>query len=188
MSQTPDQITKAAEASMAKVLAHLSEQFHGVSAGRASPNMVDNIKFEYYGTPTPIKGAANVSIPDAGTIQIKPFDQSQVKAISTAISAANIGMTPKDDGKIITLKLPQMTTETRQKLAKQLKDMAEQSKVPIKNARHEALKIADAALKESTMTEDQHHKLKDDVQKLTDKHNKLIEETLKKKTEEVMKA
>lgn len=188
MGQTPDQITKTADAAMAKVLQHLAEQFHGVSAGRASPAMVENIKFEYYGTPTPLKGAANISIPDAGTIQIKPFDQTQVKAISGAISAANIGMTPKDDGKVITLKLPQMTTETRQKLAKQLKDMAEQSKVPIKNARHEALKHGDASLKESTITEDQHRKLKDDVQKLTDKYNKQIEEMLKKKTDEVMKA
>lgn len=188
MGQTPDQITKTADAAMSKVLQHLAEQFHGVSAGRASPAMVENIKFDYYGTPTPLKGAANITIPDAGTIQIKPFDMSQVKAISGAISAANIGMTPKDDGKVITLKLPQMTTETRQKLAKQLKDMAEQSKVPIKNARHEALKHGDASLKESSMTEDQHRKLKDDVQKLTDKYNKQIEEMLKKKTDEVMKA
>ncbi len=141
-----------------------------------------------YGTPTPLKGAAQISTPDAGTIQIKPFDISQVKAISGAISAANIGMTPKDDGKIITLKLPMMTQETRQKLAKQVKDMAEQAKIPIKNARHEAMKQGDASLKESTVTEDQHRKLKDDIQKLTDKYNKQIEENLKKKTDEVMKA
>ncbi|KAA0211026.1 ribosome recycling factor [bacterium] len=188
MGQTPDQITKAAEAAMQKVLNHLAEQFHGVSAGRASPAMVENIKFDYYGTPTPLKGAAQISTPDAGTIQIKPFDISQVKAISGAISAANIGMTPKDDGKIITLKLPMMTQETRQKLAKQVKDMAEQAKIPIKNARHEAMKHGDASLKESTITEDQHRKLKDDIQKLTDKYNKQIEDNLKKKTEEVMKA
>ena len=188
MGQTPDQIMKTAEAGMQKVIQHLAEQFHGVSAGRASPAMVENIRFEYYGTPTPIKGAAQICTPDAGTIQIKPFDISQVKLISSAISAANIGMTPKDDGKSITLKLPQMTTETRQKLAKQVKDMAEQAKIPIKNARHEALKHSDAAFKEATMTEDQHRKLKDDCQKLTDKYNKQIEDALKKKTEEVLKA
>lgn len=188
MGMTADQILKQAEASMQKALTHLNDQFRGVSAGRASPAMVENVKFDYYGTPTPLKAAAQITTPDAGTITIKPFDLSQLKAISKAIMEANIGLTPTDDGKVVICRIPMMTQENRQKLAKQVKDMAEQAKLPIKNARHEALKHGDTALKESTLTEDTHRKLKDDVQKLTDKYNKQIEETLKKKTDEVLKA
>ncbi|MCC6573454.1 MAG: ribosome recycling factor [Planctomycetes bacterium] len=181
-------ILKTAEAAMNKAVTHLQEQFRGISAGRASPAMVENVKFDYYGTPTPLKGAAQIATPDAGTITIKPFDISQVRAISKAIMEANIGFTPTDDGKQVICRLPQMTTENRQKLAKQVKEFGEAAKLPIKNARHEALKHGEASQKDATLTEDTHRKLKDDVQKLTDKYNKQLEEVLKKKTEEVLKA
>ncbi len=188
MGMTAADILKTAEAAMLKAVSHLNDQFRGVSAGRASPAMVENIKFDYYGTPTPLKGAAQIATPDAATITIRPFDMSQVRAIAKAILEANIGLTPTDDGKQVICRLPMMTTENRQKLAKQCKDFAEAAKLPIKNARHEALKHGEASQKDSTLTEDTHTKLKTDVQKLTDKYNKQLEDALKKKTEEVLKA
>jgi ribosome recycling factor len=187
MSKDYDTITLECEEAMEKVVDHLRHEFIGISAGKASTGMIENLKFDYYGAPTPLKQAAQLGTPDAGTITIKPYDMSQVKAISKAIMEANIGLNPSDDGKVIICKVPALTQENRQRIAKQLKDMAEKSKVAIRNARHDAIKAGDASLKESILTEDSHRDLKDEVQKLTDKYNKAIEEALEKKTADVMK-
>ena len=187
MSRDYETIMLETEEAMEKVLEHLRHEFVGISAGKASPAMVENIKFDYYGAQTPLKQAATISTPDSGTITIKPFDQSQVKGIVKSIHEANIGLNPSDDGKVIVCRIPPMTQENREKLAKQLKDYAEKSKVSVRNARHEAMKHGDASLKDSILTEDDHRGLKEEVQKLTDKFNKLLEETLEKKTKEVMK-
>jgi ribosome recycling factor len=187
MSRDYETIMLETEEAMEKVLEHLRHEFVGISAGKASPAMVENVKFDYYGAQTPLKQAASISTPDSGTITIKPFDQSQVKLIVKAIHEANIGLNPSDDGKLIICRIPPMTQENREKLAKQLKEYGEKSKVSVRNARHEAMKHADASLKESVLTEDDHTGLKTEIQKLTDKFNKLLEETLEKKTKEVMK-
>ncbi len=187
MSKDYDTIVMECEEAMEKVVTHLKHEFVGISAGRANPAMVDGIKFDYYGAPTPLKQAAQVTTPDASTITIKPFDASQVKNIARAIQEANIGLNPSDDGKMIICRIPPMTQENRQRIAKQLKDIAEKSKVSIRNARHEALKQGDASLKDVVLTEDDHRNLKEEVQKLTDKFNKEIEATLEKKTADVMK-
>ncbi|MCC6463829.1 MAG: ribosome recycling factor [Planctomycetes bacterium] len=187
MSKDYDTILLECEEAMEKVVAHLRQEFVGISAGRANPAMVDSLKFDYYGSPTPIKGAAQVHTPDASTITIKPFDMSQVKNIAKAIRDANIGLNPSDDGKVIICRIPPLTQENRQRLVKQLKEMAEKAKVGVRNARHEAIKHADASLKETVLTEDDHRGLKDEIQKATDKHNKAIEEALEKKSADVMK-
>jgi ribosome recycling factor len=187
MSKDYDTIMLEAEEAMDKVVEHLRHEFIGISAGKSSTAMVETIKFDYYGAQTPLKQAAQISTPDASTITLKPYDMSQVKNISKAIMEANIGLNPSDDGKVIICRVPAMTQENRQRIAKQLKDMAEKSKVGIRNARHEAIKHADASLKESILTEDDHRGLKEEVQKLTDAHNKALEEALEKKTEDVMK-
>ncbi|MBK9975096.1 MAG: ribosome recycling factor [Planctomycetes bacterium] len=187
MSKDYDTISMECEEALDKVVAHLKQEFVGISAGKASPAMVENLKFDYYGTPSPIKAAAQINTPDNATLTIKPFDQSQVKAISKAIMEANIGLNPSDDGKIIICRIPPMTTENRQKIVKQLKDLAEKAKVAIRNSRHEAIKHADASLKDSILTEDTHRSLKDEIQKLTDSHNKQLDETLQKKSDDVMK-
>ncbi len=187
MSKDYDTILLEAEEAMDKVVDHLRHEFVGISAGKASTAMVENIKFDYYGAPTPLKQAAQISTPDSATITLKPYDMSQVKNIAKAIMEANVGLNPSDDGKVIICRVPPMTQENRQRIAKQLKDMAEKSKVGIRNARHEAIKHADASLKESVLTEDDHRGLKEEIQKATDKHNKAIDETLEKKTEDVMK-
>lgn len=187
MSRDYDTIMLETEEAMQNVVEHLHNEFVGISAGRASPAMVENIKFDYYGAPTPLKQAATISTPDASTITIKPFDASQTKNIGKAILEANIGLTPSDDGKVLICRLPAMTQENRERLVKQLKEIAEKSKVGIRNARHEAIKHGDASLKDSVLTEDDHRGLKEEVQKLTDKYNKEIDETLEKKTADVMK-
>jgi len=187
MTRDYETIMLETEEAMDKVLEHLRHEFLGISAGKASPAMVENVKFDYYGSPTPLKQAATINTPDASTITIKPFDQSQTKNINKAILEANIGLTPSDDGKVIICRIPPMTQENRERLAKQCKDMAEKSKVGIRNARHEAMKHGDAGLKDSILTEDDHRGLKDEIQKLTDKFNKSIEELLDKKTKDVMK-
>lgn len=187
MSKDYDTISMECEEAMDKVVAHLKQEFVGISAGKASPAMVENLRFDYYGTPSPIKAAAQINTPDAATLTIKPFDMSQVKVISKAIREANIGLNPSDDGKVIICRIPPMTTENRQKIVKQVKDMAEKARVSVRNARHEAMKHADASLKDSILTEDTHRQLKEDIQKLTDSHNKQLDEALQKKSDDVMK-
>lgn len=187
MSRDYETIMLETEEAMEKVVEHLRNEFVGISAGKASPAMVENIKFDYYGSPTPLKQAATINTPDASTITLKPFDQSQTKNITKAILEANIGLTPSDDGKVIICRIPPMTQENREKLVKQLKEIAEKSKVGIRNARHEGIKHADASLKDSVLTEDDHRQAKEEIQKLTDKYNKQIEDALEKKSADVMK-
>jgi ribosome recycling factor len=186
MSKDYETITLECEEAMEKVVEHLRGEFLGISAGKASTGMVENLKFDYYGAPTPLKQAAQISTPDATTITIKPFDMSQMKTIGKAILEANIGLNPSDDGKVIICKVPAMTEENRQRIAKQLKEIAEKSKVGIRSARQDAMKANDASLKDSVLTEDDHRALKDDIQKLTDRFNKEIDELLEKKTKDVM--
>ncbi len=187
MSKDYDTILLECEEAMQKVVDHLSQEYVGITAGRANTNMVANIKFDYYGAPTPISQAGQVNTPDASTITIKPHDPSQVKTISKAIVDANVGLSPSDDGKVIICKIPPMTEENRSKIAKQVKEISEDSKVAIRNARHDAMKSGEASHKDSILTEDDHHALKDDIQKKTNEYNKKIEDLLKAKTDEVMK-
>jgi ribosome recycling factor len=187
MAKSYDEITMECEEAMEKVVGHLKHEFLAISAGKATPALVENIRFEYYGTPTPVKQAAQINVADALTVTIKPFDLSQIKAISRAIVDAKVGLNPTDDGKLIYCRVPQLTQENRQRLAKQVKDIAEKEKVGIRNARHEAIKHADASLKEAALTEDDHRNIKEEIQKLTDTYNKQIEEVLKKKTDDIMK-
>jgi ribosome recycling factor len=186
MSKDYETILLECEEAMEKVADHLRQEFVGISAGKASTAMVENIRFDYYGAQTPLKQAAQIGTPDSTTITIKPFDMSQMKNISKAILEANVGLNPSDDGKVIICKVPPLTQENRQRLAKQLKEMAEKSKVGIRNARHDAIKAGDASLKDSILTEDDHRGIKEEIQKLTDKYNKAIDDALEKKSADVM--
>lgn len=181
-----DTILLNCEEAMQKGLDHLVKEYRTVRTGRASPALVENLQVEYYGSMTPLKQMANISAQDATSLVIKPFDASQVQAISKAIMEANIGLNPQDDGAQIRINLPAMTEETRKKLVSTVKDMSEQCKVTIRNARQDANKSADAAHKDSTLTEDDHRGLRDEIQGLTDKFNKLIEAELDKKSKDVM--
>ena len=187
MSRDYDTIMLETDETMQKVADHLAQEFIGISAGRSSPAMLANIRFDYYGAVTPLSQAAQITTPDASTLMVKPYDASQLKVIVKAIVDANLGLAPSDDGKVIVCRLPAMTQENRERIAKQLKEIAEKAKVSIRNARHEAIKHADAAKSDSILTEDTHHDAKEEIQKHTNEYNKKIDEMLNRKTEEVMK-
>lgn len=183
-----DSIVKDTNRAMQKALDHLRDEYKGVRSGRASPGMIENLTFDYYGSQTKIGNAATISVQDASTLTVKPFDASQLRTIAKVIGDAKLGLTPQDDGKIIRIKIPPMTEENRKKIAMQVKDMAEKVKVTMRNARQEANKNADQTHKDTpgVLSEDAHRDLKKDIQGITDKFNKLIDEELKTKTAEVM--
>lgn len=183
-----DAILRECEDAMQKAIDHLRKEFKSVRTGRASTGLVENIQADYYGSKQPIKNMANINVADATSLTIKPYDKGVLQVIAKAIMEANIGLNPVDDGLQIRINLPPMTGETRKKLANQVKDLGEKCKVTIRNARQDANKNADSELKakQSSLTEDDHRALKDEIQGKTDKFNKLIDQEVKTKTDEIM--
>ena len=171
---------------MDKAIAFLQSEYLSIRTGRAHPGLVSDIKADYYGTPTAIKQLANVTIPESRSIQIAPFDKSSLKAIEKAILAANIGMTPQNDGTVIRLTLPELTKARRVELTMMLAKKAEESKVVIRNYRRDAIEALKKQEKASEITEDDLKKLTKDVQDITDKYIKKIDEIYKIKEKEVL--
>ena len=176
----------ALKENMDKAISFLQSEFLSIRTGRAHPGLVSDIKADYYGTPTAIKQLANVTIPESRSIQIAPFDKSSLKAIEKAILAANIGMTPQNDGSVIRLTLPELTKARRVELTKMLARKAEESKVVIRNYRRDAIEALKKQEKASEITEDDLKKLTKDVQDITDKYIKKIDEIYKLKEKEVL--
>lgn len=173
------------EEHMESAIDYLREEFRGIRTGRASSGLVDHIKVDYYGSPTDLRQLASISAPEATMIVIKPFDPSSMKEIEKAIYASSLGITPNVDGKVLRLAVPSLSGERRTQIASQLKKMAEASRVTIRNARRDANKAIDKEEKASDITEDEARKAKDRVQKLTDKHEKAVSESLTAKTTEI---
>ncbi|MEZ6196480.1 MAG: ribosome recycling factor [Planctomycetota bacterium] len=171
---------------MGKCVSYLEEELRGIRTGRASSALVETIRVDYYGSPTPIGQLAQISTPDPKTVTIKPFDATQVKAIEKAILAANIGITPSSDGKLIRLTVPALTEETRKKMAGKVKELAESQRVAIRNVRREANKHADQVKKDSIITEDDHRRLLDDIQEATKAAEKDIDAIAAAKAKEIM--
>ena len=171
---------------MDKAVAFLQNEFLSIRTGRAHPGLVSDIKVDYYGTPTPIKSLANVTIPESRSIQIAPFDKTVLKAMEKAILAANIGMTPQNDGQVIRMTLPELTKARRVELTKLLARKAEESKVVIRNYRRDAIEALKKQEKASEITEDDLKKLTKEVQDITDKYIKKIDEVYKVKEKEVL--
>ena len=171
---------------MDKAIAFLQSEYLSIRTGRAHPGLVSDIKVDYYGTPTPIKNLANVTIPESRSIQVAPFDKSTLKAIEKAILAANIGMTPQSDGTVIRMTLPELTKARRVELTKILAKKAEESKVVIRNYRRDTIEVLKKQEKASDITEDDLKKLTKDVQDITDKYIKKIDEVYKVKEKEVL--
>jgi ribosome recycling factor len=181
----PDDILLAVEEKMDAAVDYLRKEFRGIRTGRASVGLVDHIKVDYYGSPTDLRQLATISTPDAALIVIKPFDPGSLKDIEKAIFASNIGITPSNDGKLIRLAVPPLSTERRQQLARQLKKLSEASRVTIRNARRDGNKDIDQQEKASQLTEDQDKRTKDEVQKLTDTYEQKVSEILEAKTKEI---
>lgn len=174
------------EERMNKTLSVLEENFSEIRAGRANPAILNKITVEYYGVPTPINQVAGISVPEARLIVIQPWDVSVLKEIERAIIASDIGLNPNNDGKVIRLSFPELTEERRKELVKDIKKIAEESKVAIRAIRRDGIDEAKAMEKESLMTEDELKKAEDQIQKLTDKKITEIDVITEKKEKEIM--
>ncbi len=171
---------------MEKSINVYSEKLSEVRAGRANPAILNKVKIDYYGTPTPINQVAGVSVPEARLIVIQPWDLSVLKEIEKAILASDIGINPNNDGKVIRLAFPELTEERRKDLVKDIKKMAEEAKIAIRAIRRDGIEEAKAKQKDGEMTEDELKQAENEIQKLTDKSVEEIDKTLENKEKEVM--
>ncbi len=175
-----------AEERMEKALAALGESFASVRTGRANAMVLDRIRVDYYGQPTPINQMAGIKTPDAHLLVIEPWDKSTLTLIEKAIQASDLGVSPSNDGQCIRLPFPQLTEERRKELVKQCKAYAEEARVSVRNTRRDANNDIAKAAKEDSLPEDDQRRAEGDIQKLTDTYIEKIEELLKKKEQEVM--
>lgn len=180
-----DELKKLRE-NMDKAITFLQNDYLSIRTGRAHPGLVSEIKVEYYGTPTPLKQIANITVPEGRVLQITPFDKSSLKAMERAILAANIGMTPQNDGSNIRLTLPELTRARRVELTKMLAKKAEDARVVVRNCRRDTIESLKKQEKASEITEDDLKDLTKQVQDITDSYIKKVEEVYKAKEKEVM--
>ena len=170
---------------MEKSLANLNEEFAGIRAGRANPHVLDKLRVDYYGTPSPIQSVANVSVPEPRMIQIQPWEKSMIREIEKAIQVSDLGINPTNDGTCIRLIFPELTEERRKELAKDVKKKGEAAKVAVRNIRRDG-NDAFKKLKGSDVSEDEIKNLEDELQKMTDKYVKEIDRAVEVKSKEVM--
>ena len=179
-------IQNNAQEKMEKTKNVLRNDLMAIRAGRANPQLLDRITVDYYGTPTPLKNVANISAPEPRVLQINPWDSKMVKDISKAILASDLGLNPSNDGKVIRLMLPELTAERRKELTKQVRKYGEDGKVAMRNIRREAMDAFKKAEKKSEITEDDLKKLEKEMQDLTDKQCKVLDDLTSKKEKELM--
>ncbi|RMG15328.1 MAG: ribosome recycling factor [Planctomycetota bacterium] len=180
-----DEVLLDVEMRMEKCVEHLSGDYRGIKSGRASPGLVEGLKVDYYGSPTPLKQIANIGAPEPALLVIKPFDPSACGDIEKAILKSDIGITPQSDGKLIRLPVPPLSEEQRKKYVKLAKEKAEAQKVAIRNVRRDGNKAIDA-LKKEGLPEDEAERTKESIDKLTKTYVGKIDELLEKKTKELM--
>jgi len=174
------------EEKMQKTIERLKESFSEIRAGRANPAILNRVTVDYYGVATPISQVAGISVPEARMIVIQPWDMNILKDIEKAILASDIGLNPNNDGKVIRLNFPELTEEKRKEIAKDIKKMAEEAKVSIRNIRRDGMEKIKSDLKNGDITEDEKSKSEDNVQKLTDKYVAEIDKILENKEKEIM--
>ena len=177
---------KNIEERMNKTISVYEEKLSEVRAGRANPAILNKVKIDYYGTPTPINQVAGVSVPEARLIVIQPWDVSVLKDIEKAILASDIGINPNNDGKVIRLAFPELTEERRKELVKDIKKMAEEAKVAVRAVRRDGIYEAKTKQKNSEITEDELKNAENDIQKLTDKKIEEVDKILENKEKEIM--
>ncbi len=174
------------EEKMGKTLSNLEEDFSGIRAGRANPHLLDKLRVDYYGSPTPIQSVANVNVPEPRMIQIQPWEASMVKVIEKAILTSDLGINPTNDGKVIRLVFPELTEERRKELAKELKKKGENAKVAVRNIRRDAMDQFKKLRKTEDISEDQIKDLEDGIQKLTDQYVVKIDKAVDGKSKEIL--
>ena len=177
---------KNIEERMNKTISVYEEKLSEVRAGRANPAILNKVKIDYYGTPTPINQVAGVSVPEARLIVIQPWDVSVLKDIEKAILASDIGINPNNDGKVIRLAFPELTEERRKELVKDIKKMAEEAKVAVRAVRRDGIDEAKTKQKNSEITEDELKNAENDIQKFTDKKIEEVDRILENKEKEIM--
>jgi len=174
------------EERMEKALGVLKHALAGIRTGRANPGLVDSLRVEVYGSPTPIKAIASVGAPEPTQIVIRPFDPSTLKDIEKGIQASGLGFNPQNDGRLIRINIPPLSTEVRRKLVGRIKELTEEAKVAIRNVRRDGNKAAETAQKDKVLTEDERDTVKDEIQELTKKFENLAESLASGKEKEVM--
>jgi ribosome recycling factor len=180
------EVLKDVDTRMNAALEALSREFASVRTGRASTALLDSIRVDYYGNPTPISQMASVSTPDARTVVIQPWEAGQIGAIEKAIQKSDLGLTPVNDGKLVRLTMPTPTEERRKQLVKTVAKMAEDARVAVRNVRREANDKLKAAAKKMKASEDEERRAHDQVQKTTDRFVAKVDELLKKKEQEIL--
>ena len=181
-----DEILLDCEERMEKAVSVFREQLKGLRTGRANPGLVDNIRVEVYGSPTPMKQIAQVSVPEPQQLMIRPYDQGNVAAIAKAIQSSDVGLAPKIDGRVIRLNIPPLSTDRRKQLVSRVKEFAEEARVSLRNVRRDANKHADTSEKEKLLTEDLCKSTKEEVQSLTKKYEGFINDEATAKEKQVM--
>ena len=180
-----DERIKVYDEKMKKAYEFLEADYAGIRAGRANPHVLDKIRVDYYGTPTPIQQVGNVTVPEARIIQIAPWEKTMIKAIEKAIMTSDLGITPSNDGVVIRLVFPELTKERRKDLAKEVKKKGEDAKVAVRNIRRDGNE-AFKKLGKADVSEDEVKQLEDELQKLTDKYIKNVDGLIEQKTKEIM--
>lgn len=183
---TIDEVTLDADERMEKAVSKLKNDLNGIRTGRAAPGLVDSLRIEAYGSPTPLKQIASVSAPEPQQLVIRPFDPSVIKDIEKGIIASDLGLAPQNDGKVIRLNIPPLSGDVRKKMVSRIKELAEEAKISIRNVRRDANKVADQAAKDKEVGEDVRDSVKDEVQELTKKYEGEVDSAAKAKEEEVM--
>ncbi|KAG9142750.1 hypothetical protein Leryth_005504 [Lithospermum erythrorhizon] len=179
-------IEKDVKERMEKTIESVRNNFNSIRTGRSNPAMLDKIEVEYYGTPVSLKSIAQISTPDASSLLVQPYDKSSLKVIEKAIVNSDLGMTPNNDGEVIRLTIPQLTSERRKELSKVVSKQAEEGKVAIRNIRRDAIKAYEKLEKEKKLSEDNVKDLSSDLQKVTDEYMKKIDSVYKQKEKELL--
>ena len=177
---------KQFEEKMVKTIDNLNEEYQSVRAGRANPHILDKIKVDYYGTPTPLQQVGNTSVPEPRMIVIQPWNKSLLKEIEKAILSSDIGINPTNDGTVIRLIFPELTEERRKELVKDIKKKGENNKVALRNIRRDGNDFLKKLSKESDVSEDEIKDLEDELQKITDKYIKDIDKMIDDKSKEIL--
>lgn len=180
-----DDRIKPYDEKMKKAYDFLVTDLGTIRAGRANPHVLDRIKVDYYGTPTPIQQVGNITVPDPRMIQIAPWEKNLIKEIEKAIMMSDVGITPSNDGAVIRLVFPELTEERRKELVKDIKKKGEENKVAIRNARRDGMD-AIKKLAKTEVSEDEIKELEDQLQKLTDKYTKDVDKLVEEKSKEIM--
>lgn len=181
-----EEILLDTEERMEKALGKLKHDLAGIRTGRANPGLVDSLRIEVYGSPTPIKALASVGAPEPTQIVIRPFDPGTLKDIEKGIQASGLGLNPQNDGRMIRINIPPLSTEVRRKLVARIKELTEESKVAVRNVRRDANKACDTEQKDKVMTEDERDSTKEEIQEMTKKFENYATDLAAAKEHEVM--